>query len=380
MLYVLDKAVKLYVVVVGGVGHLCWYAQTVGTAVEHLIEGLRREVAYGGFKVAVVVGKHRLYLPKYECVAVFAQWGKAAFAYAQLVVGHHFVVVHHAHIAQAFALGAGALGRVERKVVRGWLAVGYARRGIHELLGEEACLVVGSVEHHHHAPTLLQGLGHTFVQSFSVLGLYGELVYHHFDVVVFVTVEAHAGCGLAQLTVDAYGEEALAAHRFKQLLVMALATAHKGGEQVYFVPFVGSEYHVDNALLGVFYHLLARDVGVGLGRTGIKQAQKVVYLGYRAYGGTRIFAGGFLLYAYDGAETGDFVDVGALKVVEKVARVGRECLDITALAFGVECVERERTLARTAQAGYDAQAVARQCHVHIFQVVHACAIYFDVIV
>ncbi len=161
---------------------------------------------------------------------------------------------------------------------------------------------------------------------------------------------------------------------------MALATAHKGGEQVYFVPFVGGEYHVDNALLGVFYHLLARDVGVGLGRTGIEQAQKVVYLGYRAYGGTRIFAGGFLLYAYDGAETGDFVDVGALKVVEEVARVGRECLDIAALAFGVECVERERTLARTAQAGYDAQAVARQCHVHIFQVVHACAIYFDVIV
>ena len=65
----------------------------------------------------------------------------------------------------------------------------------------------------------------------------------------------------------------------------------------------------------------------------------------------------------------DVVDVGLLHHAQELARVGRQRLDVAALAFGVDGVERERGFAGTGQAGDHDQLVARQVEIDVLQVV-----------
>ena len=52
-----------------------------------------------------------------------------------------------------------------------------------------------------------------------------------------------------------------------------------------------------------------------------------------------------------------------LHAIEELPRVGREALDVAALALGVEHVEREARLARARHAGDDRQASERDVDV-----------------
>ena len=122
---------------------------------------------------------------------------------------------------------------------------------------------------------------------------------------------------------------------------------------------------------GVFHHPLAAHVGVGNAHTGIEQTDKVVDLGHRPHGGTRVLVGGFLLDGDDRAEAGDAVHVGALYVAHKVAGIGREGLHIAALTFGVDGVEGQARLAAAAETGEYHKLVARDVDVHILQVMLA---------
>src|ERR1700737_1476792 len=72
---------------------------------------------------------------------------------------------------------------------------------------------------------------------------------------------------------------------------------------------------------------------------GRGEAKVVVDLGDGAEGGGGAAAGGFLLDRDGGGETVDGVDVGALHLVEELARVGGGGFDVGGLAFGVGGVE-----------------------------------------
>src|SRR5690348_5985387 len=65
------------------------------------------------------------------------------------------------------------------------------------------------------------------------------------------------------------------------------------------------------------------------------------------------------------------LDIRLLHHLEELTRVGREGLDVAALPFRVDGVEGEAGLARTAEAGDDRQAVARDLHVDALEVVLA---------
>src|SRR4051812_10161696 len=67
------------------------------------------------------------------------------------------------------------------------------------------------------------------------------------------------------------------------------------------------------------------------------------------------------------------LDVRFLHHLEELARVGAEAFDVAALAFGVDGVEGEARLARSAKAGDDRQALARDVHVDPLEVVLARA-------
>ena len=250
-------------------------------------------------------------------------------------------------------MGARPFGRVEGEDVGRGVAIGQSGHGVHESLGEVFRLARIAVHHHDHAVALAHGNAHGVLQSLIILVAHLELVDHHLDVVVLVSVYLHAARNLLDLAVDTDIEVALLAHALEELTVMALALAHEWGEDVDGMSGIVGEDHVDDLLLGVFHHLLAAQIAISRGRPRVEEAQVIVYLGGRSHGRPRIFVGGFLLNADHGRQSRDLVDVGALQVAEEVACVGRERLDVSPLSFGVDGVEGERRLARPRQAGDD---------------------------
>ena len=60
---------------------------------------------------------------------------------------------------------------------------------------------------------------------------------------------------------------------------------------------------------------------------------------------------------------------GPRQHLHELARVGRQAVEVAALALGVDDVERQRRLARAAQAGDDDELVARQVEAEVAQVV-----------
>ena len=86
-------------------------------------------------------------------------------------------------------------------------------------------------------------------------------------------------------------------------------------------------------------HLLAADGGVGAPDTGIEQSQVLVDLRRGADGTTGIARDDLLL---DGDGRGDALDEIALRLVhsaEELPGIARQALHITALSFGIQCVE-----------------------------------------
>ena len=67
------------------------------------------------------------------------------------------------------------------------------------------------------------------------------------------------------------------------------------------------------------------------------------------------------------------LDVRLLHHLQELARVGRQALDVAALAFGIDGVEGEARLARAGEAGDDRQALARDVDVDALEVVLAGA-------
>jgi hypothetical protein len=69
----------------------------------------------------------------------------------------------------------------------------------------------------------------------------------------------------------------------------------------------------------------------------------------------------------------DLVDVGLLHHLQELARIGRQRLDIAALALGIDGVERQRGFSRARQAREHHELVARNLDVDILEIVLARA-------
>ena len=109
-----------------------------------------------------------------------------------------------------------------------------------------------------------------------------------------------------------------------------------------------------------------------------EQLQVIGDLRHRADGAARGLDRVALLDGDGGRQAVDAVDVGLVHALEELARVGREGLDVTALALGVKRVEGERRFARAAQARDDGQPVMRDIDVDVLEIVLARAADGDV--
>jgi hypothetical protein len=148
-----------------------------------------------------------------------------------------------------------------------------------------------------------------------------------------------------QRAVDARAHETLGAQLLENLKMFALALADHRRQQHVAVFRIQRERSVDHLADGLRFE---RDAMVRAARradTREQQAQIVVHLGDRADRRTRIVRSRLLLDRDRRRQALDVVDVGFLHDRQELARVGRQRLDVAALAFGVDRVECERGFA-----------------------------------
>ena len=145
--------------------------------------------------------------------------------------------------------------------------------------------------------------------------------------------------------VDADADEARLAQLDEQLAELALAVLglrreHRDGR------LVGQTGQlVDDLARGARTDRAAAQVAALLAGTRVEHAQVVVDLGDRADGRARVARRALLLDRDRRRQAADALVLRLLHLAEELARVGRQRLDVAALALGVERVERERRLA-----------------------------------
>ena len=140
----------------------------------------------------------------------------------------------------------------------------------------------------------------------------------------------------------------------------------------------------DDALAAVALHDLRmdrfealrvdRDAAVGAmlhAELDEQEAQEVIDLGQRRDGALAAAAARALLDRDGRRNAVHGVDVGAAGGLDELARVRVQRLEVAALAFGEQDVERDRALAAAADARDDRELVARDGEAHVLQVVLA---------
>ena len=297
-------------------------------------------------------------------------------------IGHHPVHRELAQVADAVAVGTGAVGAVEGEQAGGELLHHGAVHGAGEVLRVEPLPL-------HPLGQLLVGLGHHLHQGQALAALQGgaqgigealvdplpghQPVDHHLDVVGMVLVELDVVGQLAHLAVDPHPGEALGHQAGEQLHVGALLAAHHRRQQLVAGALRQGEDLVDHLVDG-----LGPDRAVALGAVGLtgaaeQQPQIVLDLGDRADGGAGVVAGGFLVDRDGGGEPLDRIHIGLVHLAEELAGVGGEALHVAPLALGEDRVEGQGALAAAAHAGEHHHAVARDGEIDVAEIVLAGA-------
>ena len=156
--------------------------------------------------------------------------------------------------------------------------------------------------------------------------------------------------------------------------MLALAVGHHGREDHQLGGVFQRQHRVDHLRHRLCGQRMLRVIrAVWRTDARVQQAQVVMDFGHGADRRTGIVRRRFLLDRNGRRQPFDQVDVGLFHQLQELARVGRQRLDVAALAFGVQRVEGERRFARAGQAGDDGQLVARQVEVDVFEVVRTGA-------
>jgi hypothetical protein len=273
--------------------------------------------------------------------------------------------------AEAGAARAGAVGGVEREHPR--LELGHRGAAVeaHEAVG------VGghaSVVHHLHVNEALRA-GHSRLdrvrQPLAQVVAHHQPVDHDRDVVLVLLVEDDVLFEALEVAVDLHAREALGAEVLEQVLVLALAAADHRSEHHELGALLEGHHLIDDLLGRLRLDRAAAVVAMRMADPGPQQPQVVVDLGDGADRGARIAARGLLIDRDRRREPLDRVHVGLVHLAQELARVGRQRLDVAALALGVDRVEGEARLARSGQPGDHDQGMPRQPQMKVPEVVLA---------
>ena len=319
-----------------------------------------------------------------------------ALAQGHLLVGDDEILVDMLLDAEAAAGRAGAIGVVEGKEPGLDLGDGEAGDRAGEFFREQdslrAALVVdlcgllvglpfssaaaggrvGIFDHREAFGELQRGLK-AFGEALADVGAHHDAVDHDVDVVREFLVERGRLGELIELAVDLDALKALLEVFGELLPVLALAAAHDRRQQIEPCAFRQRQHAVDHLRHDLALDRQARGGRVGHADAGPQQAHIVVDLGDGADGGARVFRCRLLLDRDRRRQPVDLVDVRLLHHLQKLARIGRQRLDVAALALGIDGVEGERGFAGAGQAGEHHELVAGNLDVDVLQIVLARA-------
>ncbi len=341
-------------------------------AVEEHVAYLLREAAERQREVDAEHAAERAERFAHELAVAFGPRHDRTVFERQLVIRHDARGIEVVHGAQALALLAGAVGRVEREGARGHLRHADAAPGAGQPAREETIAAVERVDDDDvvgEAEGDLDRFGEPALDP----GLEDQPIDHDVDGVVAPPVELDVFVERSLLAVDAHLRESAGAQPGQLLLELALPPAHDRREHVHALLVRREHHHVDDALERLGGDRAAAEVAMRDADVGEEEPEVVVDLGDGADGRARIRSGRLLLDGDGGRQAVDEVDVRLLHLLEELAGVGGERFDIAPLSFGVNRVEGQRGLARPREAGDDDQPVTGKVDVDILEVVDARA-------
>jgi len=197
--------------------------------------------------------------------------------------------------------------------------------------------------------------------------------------VLLVAGQVHLDGQLQELAVDAHPTEAPGGQVGQELLVGTLATADHRCDDLEPGALGQVEDPVDDLLRRLAHQPFAGLRAVRHADPGEQKTQIVVDLGDGADGRAGVAPRAFLVDRDGRAEPLDLIDVRFFHQTQELAGIGGERFDITALPFGVDCVEGQAAFAAAAEPGDDDQLVARDLQVNIFEVVFSRTPYYQFI-
>ena len=212
------------------------------------------------------------------------------------------------------------------------------------------------------------------VEPLAEVGLHHEAIDDDVDLVLELLVEDDLVLEQPLLAVHLDAREAVAAELLEHVPELTLAIAHDRRVDGEPRPLGQREHLLHDLVEALPCDRTPADGAVRAADARVEQAEVVVHLGHGADGRPWV-ARGRLLVDRDGRrEPVDRVDVRLLHHLQELARVRGERLDVAALAFRVDRVERERRLARAREPGDADEAVPRQPDGDVLEVVLAGAV------
>jgi hypothetical protein len=336
-------------------------------AVQHQVLHFFVEHLPGRLDVELVVARERLQHRVVEMVAPVPAPDRAG-GERQVRVRDDALRVEEVDAAQAVAARAGAHRVVEGKEARLELGDGVVAQRAGELRREQVFLLAVLLEHQCPAVGVAQRGLQRLGEALLGVGARLDAVDDDVDGVLGVLRQLRRGVELVHAAVDAHPREALRAQLFQKAGLLAFARRDHRRED--------HELRFRRQREQLLHHLrhrlrLQRDRVLGaVRRAGAReqQAQVIVDLGDRAHRRARVVARRLLLDGDRRRKPLDEVDVGLLHELQELARVRGKALDVAPLAFGVERVEGERTLARAGKPGDHHQAVAGELEAEVLEV------------
>ncbi len=200
-----------------------------------------------------------------------------------------------------------------------------------------------------------------------------DAVDHRFDVVRFARGQRRDFVEVEYFAVDAGTRQASLADSSQGVVVRAAAAANQRRQDHDSRSLRQTHQGILNLLLRLLANRAAALVAQWLAESGEEQPQIVVHLGDGGHGAPRVAAARALVDAQRGGEAFDQIDVGPLQLVEKLASIDRQALDVLPLPLGVERIERQAAFAGTAGPGDDDELAVGDVEVDVLEIVYARA-------
>jgi hypothetical protein len=284
--------------------------------------------------------------------------------------GRHEIAVAGKH-AHSLACGTGAVWAVEAEGARldfreAQFAVGAGEAAAEEPVAPRRAIFVADDAASVSVP---QRKFDRFEEPRSQPFLDDNAIDDDVDVVGLRFFQLGRSGGIDDGAIHAGADKAFAADLFEQLAMHPFLPADERRQNHRLAPGFEGENSLDNGLRRLLRQLAAAVRTMGHSRAGVQEPEEIVDAGGRRQRAARMHGRNALLDRQNGGQPLDFVDVGALHLIEVGARPGREGFEIPALPLGEKGVEGERAFTAAADAGDGNQRAAGNIDVDILQIV-----------